>query len=392
MSEFGVSRYKQYTGGDAMMVVDGRKYRYQGTIPMDDESVGGRESRHGFSRTRELCKTVPLDAPWRRSGRSNGTGSVSRSGWTTMCCRSRRANCSRWRSPGATRPRRRRCPSCSCCIRWRPAVAGIRPGGRGRGTGLPPCRRHGGDLSAHGRRTRSLPAPFAPVHTIAQDASGVTVTTRPRVGPGAAGHRCGADRGGRADSVRAAAPGRSDVPAPADAERCDPKISVLYDEPFWARRRPVGAVRRARLAGDGDDRRGYGRAAAGGVVCDRRGASCAGVGQARGVGASHRGSRCPRRTVRPRRGHACRLYRAGLERRKVLRRRHAQPCTHRGAHRVRPCAAVAVWAHPLGRHGEFRGDVRMGRRRGAFGGAGRPRGARGRRPGARRAQPARGTA
>lgn len=241
---------------------------------------------------------------------------------------------------------------------------GIRPGGRGRGTGLPPCRRHGGDLSAHGRRTRSLPAPFA---ACAHDRAGRLRCHRhhrPRVGPGAAGHRCGADRGGRADSVRAAAPGRPDVPAPADAERCDPEDLGRLRRTVLARRRPVGAVRRARLAGDGDDRRGYGRAAAGGVVCDRRGASCAGVGQARGVGASHRGSRCPRRTVRPRRGHACRLYRAGLERRKVLRRRHAQPCTHRGAHRVRPCAAVAVWAHPLGRHGEFRGDARMGRRRG----------------------------
>ncbi|MDH6680087.1 monoamine oxidase [Rhodococcus sp. LBL1] len=32
MTEFGVPSYKQYTDGDAVMMVDGKKYRYQGTI------------------------------------------------------------------------------------------------------------------------------------------------------------------------------------------------------------------------------------------------------------------------------------------------------------------------------------------------------------------------
>ena len=33
MNEFGVSAFKQYTDGEAMMVVDGKQYRYRGTIP-----------------------------------------------------------------------------------------------------------------------------------------------------------------------------------------------------------------------------------------------------------------------------------------------------------------------------------------------------------------------
>jgi monoamine oxidase len=34
MNEFGVPSYKQHTDGGAMMFVDGRKYRYKGTIPL----------------------------------------------------------------------------------------------------------------------------------------------------------------------------------------------------------------------------------------------------------------------------------------------------------------------------------------------------------------------
>ena len=33
MDEFGVPEYKQHNDGDAMMIVDGKKHRYGGTIP-----------------------------------------------------------------------------------------------------------------------------------------------------------------------------------------------------------------------------------------------------------------------------------------------------------------------------------------------------------------------
>lgn len=33
MDEFGVPEYEQHNDGDAMMIIDGRKHRYGGTIP-----------------------------------------------------------------------------------------------------------------------------------------------------------------------------------------------------------------------------------------------------------------------------------------------------------------------------------------------------------------------
>ena len=50
MNEFGVPSYKQYTDGEAMMVVDGKQHRYTGTIPLVDEPVGDGESRRRLAR------------------------------------------------------------------------------------------------------------------------------------------------------------------------------------------------------------------------------------------------------------------------------------------------------------------------------------------------------
>ena len=33
LEEFGVRSYKQYAGGEAMMVVDGKQFRYRGVVP-----------------------------------------------------------------------------------------------------------------------------------------------------------------------------------------------------------------------------------------------------------------------------------------------------------------------------------------------------------------------
>src|ERR1700752_5323956 len=33
LDEFGVRSYKQYAGGDAMMVIDGKQFRYKGVVP-----------------------------------------------------------------------------------------------------------------------------------------------------------------------------------------------------------------------------------------------------------------------------------------------------------------------------------------------------------------------
>ena len=53
MDEFGVPEYKQHNDGDAMMIVDGKKHRYGGTIPWTDEPVGRRQPRHRPALDRE---------------------------------------------------------------------------------------------------------------------------------------------------------------------------------------------------------------------------------------------------------------------------------------------------------------------------------------------------
>ncbi|MGO4200392.1 flavin monoamine oxidase family protein [Rhodococcus sp. TAF43] len=64
MTEFGVPSYRQYTDGDAMMMVDGKKYRYQGTIPMTMSPWAVANLGAVFLELGELCKSIPLDAPW----------------------------------------------------------------------------------------------------------------------------------------------------------------------------------------------------------------------------------------------------------------------------------------------------------------------------------------
>ncbi|MDV8107462.1 NAD(P)/FAD-dependent oxidoreductase, partial [Rhodococcus sp. IEGM 69] len=64
MDEFGVKSYKQYTDGEAMMVVDGKQYRYKGTIPLTMSPWAAANLGAVFVELGEMCKTIPLDAPW----------------------------------------------------------------------------------------------------------------------------------------------------------------------------------------------------------------------------------------------------------------------------------------------------------------------------------------
>ncbi|MFC0448455.1 flavin monoamine oxidase family protein [Rhodococcus jostii] len=64
MDEFGVKTYKQYTDGEAMMVVDGKQYRYQGTIPLTMSPWAAANLGAVFVELGEMCKTIPLEAPW----------------------------------------------------------------------------------------------------------------------------------------------------------------------------------------------------------------------------------------------------------------------------------------------------------------------------------------
>ena len=64
MKEFGVPSYKQYTDGDAMMYVDGRKYRYTGTIPLSMSPWAVANIGTVFLELTQMCKSIPVEAPW----------------------------------------------------------------------------------------------------------------------------------------------------------------------------------------------------------------------------------------------------------------------------------------------------------------------------------------
>ncbi|PSR58819.1 MULTISPECIES: flavin monoamine oxidase family protein [Nocardia] len=64
MNEFGVRSYRQYTDGQALMVVDGKQYRYTGTIPWTMSPWASINLGAGFASLAYLCKSIPLYAPW----------------------------------------------------------------------------------------------------------------------------------------------------------------------------------------------------------------------------------------------------------------------------------------------------------------------------------------
>ena len=65
MNEFGVPSYKQFVDGDAMMFVDGKKYRYKGTIPLSMSPWAVANIGAVFLELTQMCKSIPVDAPWK---------------------------------------------------------------------------------------------------------------------------------------------------------------------------------------------------------------------------------------------------------------------------------------------------------------------------------------
>ena len=64
MNEFGVREYKQHHDGDAMMIVDGKKHRYGGTIPWAMSPWAVTNLGLGLLAVEKMCKAVPRDNPW----------------------------------------------------------------------------------------------------------------------------------------------------------------------------------------------------------------------------------------------------------------------------------------------------------------------------------------
>jgi monoamine oxidase len=65
MNEFGVPSYKQFVDGDAMMFVDGKKYRYKGTIPLSMSPWAVANIGAVFLELTQMCKSIPVEAPWK---------------------------------------------------------------------------------------------------------------------------------------------------------------------------------------------------------------------------------------------------------------------------------------------------------------------------------------
>jgi monoamine oxidase len=64
MDEFGVGSFKQYTDGEAMMIVNGKQYRYKGTIPWTMNPWAAVNLGAVFLELGQMCKSIPLNAPW----------------------------------------------------------------------------------------------------------------------------------------------------------------------------------------------------------------------------------------------------------------------------------------------------------------------------------------
>src|SRR5262245_43002242 len=64
MKEFGVPSYKQYTGGDALMIVDGKQHRYKGTVPWSMSPFASLNLGTAMLELGQMCKAIPLEEPW----------------------------------------------------------------------------------------------------------------------------------------------------------------------------------------------------------------------------------------------------------------------------------------------------------------------------------------
>lgn len=234
MSEFGVSRYKQYTGGDAMMVVDGRKYRYQGTIPMTMSPWAVANLGTVFLELGELCKTVPLDAPWEAKRAVE---------WD-------RISLAKWLDDNVLSKPARQLLEMAIAGCYTSAASEVSflfvlyqmasGGGPGFVLGVADAAQDSRPVGGMGAIYRPMAAELGrslhlsqPVHTIAQDASGVTVTTD---------HvSVRARRAIVAVPIAVAGQIRYEPLLPVDRtflhQRMPSgairKISVVYDEPFW---------------------------------------------------------------------------------------------------------------------------------------------------------------
>ena len=367
MTEFGVPSYKQYCDGKSMMIVDGKQHRYSGTIPLTMSPWVSANLGAVFLELGQMSKSIPLEAPWEAKNAEKwdqitlakwlSSNTVSKSAHDLL--ETALAGC--YTSAAS---------EVSMLFVLYQMASGGGPGFLlGVKDGAQDSRIVGGMGAVYAPMAAELGDSLhlaQPVRRIEQDDEGVTVRSD--------------DMTVRARRVIVAVPIAIasqilyEPMLPVDRSFLHQrmpsgaiyKINIVYDEPFWrddglsGQSAAPGSPATVTIDASTD------AAAARRSLRDRRGADCAPDRQARRDRAQADHPCRTRRALRRQGRVAGRLHRAVLDHRAVLRRGHAQPRAHRCAHRVRPCAAGAVRAYPLGRHRELGRHVRMGGRGGAL--------------------------
>ena len=114
MNEFGVPSYKQHAEGDAMMFVDGKKYRYKGTIPLSMSPWAVANIGAVFLELGQMAKSIPLEAPWERA-KAKKWDQISYAEWLDKNTASKPAHeLLETPSRGSTPRPPPRCQCCSC--------------------------------------------------------------------------------------------------------------------------------------------------------------------------------------------------------------------------------------------------------------------------------------
>ena len=364
MDEFGVPEYKQHHDGDAIMIVDGKKHRYGGTIPWTMSPWAVANLGVGLLSIEKMAKSLPREAPW-DAKQADEWDRISVGEWIEQNTMSKQASemldmalAGTYTSAGSE-------TSLLWCLLQMGSGGGPTFVISGKG-GAQDARPVGGMGAIYGPITAELGDALhlsQPVRQIAQDADGVTVTA--------------ADLTVRARRVIVAIPlaiASSIVYEPmlpvdrALLHQRMPsgaviKTSIIYDEPFW---RADGFSGQSAAPGspatltidactDTGDPRGH--------VRHHRGARGASADEAR-RGRAQSGSSSANWSTdsATRRERRSRVPRAELDYRALLRRRDDQPRPDRCADRIRLHPARALRSHPLGRDRELGDHVRVDRR------------------------------
>ena len=162
MNEFGVPSYKQYTDGESMMVVDGKQYRYKGTVPLTMSPWAAANIGAVFLELGQMCKSIPLEAPWEAKN-AQKWDQTTLAKWLSSHTLSKPAHALLETAIAG-------CYTSAASevsmlfVLYQMASGGgprFRVRQQGRLPGLSSRRRHGCDLSADGRRDRRCAAPLA---------------------------------------------------------------------------------------------------------------------------------------------------------------------------------------------------------------------------------------